>query len=253
MDKQNQETEHAEQGLIGHLIELRTRLLRIVAATTLMLLALMPFSNTIYSWFAAPLLRGKSSMIAISVVSPFMIPLKLTVMLAIFITIPFTLYQIWAFVAPGLYRSEKRFAVPLLVSSTLLFYVGVAFAYFAVLPLILPFMSKSAPDGVSVMPDISNYLDFVLAMFFAFGVAFEVPVATILLVVAGITSPAALVSMRPYVIVGAFVVGMLLTPPDIVSQTMLAIPMWFLYEAGIIASRVIMKRRVRTAAKEEAS
>jgi sec-independent protein translocase protein TatC len=190
-------------------------------------------------------------MVAIGVVSPFMIPLKLTMMLAVFITIPFTLYQVWAFVAPGLYRDEKRFAIPLLVSSTLLFYVGVAFAYFVVLPVVLPFMNKSAPDGVSFTPDISNYLDFALAMFFAFGAAFEVPVATVLLVMAGITTPAALVSMRPYVIVGAFVVGMLLTPPDIISQTMLAIPMWFLYEIGIIVSRTLMKRRAATAAEGE--
>ena len=254
MDQQNPEPElHAEQGLVSHLIELRTRLLRMVAAIILMLLALMPFSNTIYSWFAAPLLKGNSSMIATGVVSPFMIPLKLTMMLSVFITIPYTLYQIWAFVAPGLYRKEKSFAVPLLVSSTILFYVGVAFAYFVVLPVVLPFMSKSAPDGVSVMPDIGNYLDFALAMFFAFGVAFEVPVATVLMVIAGITTPATLVAMRPYVIVGAFVIGMLLTPPNVISQTMLAIPMWFLYEIGIIVSKTILKRRAETAPEEETS
>lgn len=245
MDNQSQEPEpQAEQGIISHLIELRQRLLHVVAAIAVVLLALMPFADTIYSWFAAPLLRHNgSSMIAIGVVSPFMIPLKLTMLLAILITIPFTLYHIWAFVAPGLYRHEKRFAVPLLFSSTVLFYVGVAFAYFVVLPVVLPFMNNAAPEGVSVMPDIGNYLDFVMAMFLAFGLAFEVPVATILLVVAGLTTPDKLAAARPYVIVGAFIVGMLLTPPDVISQTMLAIPMWFLYEIGIIASKIIMKRR----------
>ena len=154
--------------------------------------------------------------------------------------------------APGLYRHEKRFAVPLLFSSTVLFYVGVAFAYFIVLPVVLPFMNKAAPEGVSVMPDIGNYLDFVMAMFLAFGLAFEVPVATILLVLAGLTTTDNLTAARPYVIVGAFVVGMLLTPPDVISQTMLAIPMWFLYEIGIIASKIIMKRRgMQTAADQK--
>jgi sec-independent protein translocase protein TatC len=255
MDNQSQEPElHAEQGLIAHLIELRGRLLRSIAAITVVLLALMPFANRIYSWLADPLLRhlpSNGSMIAIGVVSPFMIPFKLTALLSVFITVPYLLYQLWAFIAPGLYRHEKRFALPLLFSSTVLFYSGVAFAYFLVLPLVLRFMIGIAPAGISVMPDIGNYLDFAMAMFLAFGLAFEIPVATVLLVATGLTSVATLVAARPYVVVGAFVVGMLLTPPDVISQTMLAIPMWFLYEMGIITSRTIIKRREETVEKEE--
>jgi sec-independent protein translocase protein TatC len=255
MDNQSQEPElHAEQGLIAHLIELRGRLLRSIGAILVVLLPLMPFADEIYSWLAAPLLRhlpSSGSMIAIDVVSPFMIPFKMAIMLSVFITIPYLLYQLWAFVAPGLYRHEKRFALPLLVSSIALFYTGEAFAYFVVLPVVFRFMIGVAPEGIAVMTDISRYLDFIIAMFFAFGFAFEIPVATVLLAATGITSVATLVAARPYVIVGAFVVGMLLTPPDVISQTMLAIPMWFLYEMGIIASRTIIKRREETAAKEE--
>jgi sec-independent protein translocase protein TatC len=219
-------------------------------------LPLSPFADRVYSWLAAPLLRylpSDSSMIAIGVVSPFMIPFKLVALLSVFITIPYLLYQLWAFVAPGLYRQEKRFAVPLLLSSILLFYAGVAFAYFLVLPVVLRFMIAIAPEGISVMPDIANYLDFAMAMFLAFGFAFEIPVATVLLAATGMVSVPTLVAARPYVVVGAFVVGMLLTPPDVISQTMLAIPMWFLYEMGIIASRAIIKKRAETAANEEAS
>jgi sec-independent protein translocase protein TatC len=258
MDQRNPEIEpQAEQGIISHLIELRGRLLRCIIAILLVLLPLMPFADRIYTWLAAPLLRhlpSDSSMIAIGVVSPFMIPFKLAALMSVFITVPYLLYQIWSFVAPGLYRHEKRFAVPLLVSSILLFYAGVAFAYFLVLPVVLRFMIGIAPEGISVMPDIANYLDFAMALFLAFGFAFEIPVATVLLAATGMVSVATMTAARPYVIVGAFVVGMLLTPPDVISQTMLAIPMWFLYEAGIIASRIILKRRrVETAAKEEAS
>lgn len=257
MDRRNPETEpQAEQGFISHLVELRGRLLRSIVAILLVLVPLMPFADRIYSWLAAPLLRhlpSDSSMIAIGVVSPFMIPFKLAALLSVFITVPYLLYQLWAFVAPGLYRHEKRFAVPLLVSSILLFYAGVAFAYYLVLPVVLRFMIGIAPEGISVMPDIANYLDFAMAMFLAFGFAFEIPVATVLLAATGMASVSAMMAARPYVIVGAFVVGMLLTPPDVISQTMLAIPMWFLYEAGIIASRIILKRRAQAAAKEEAS
>ena len=254
MNKQTEEPElRAEQGFFSHLIELRARLLRVVGAIVLVLLALMPFADTLYAWFASPLLRhlpGDSSMIAIDVVSPFMIPLKLAMMLAVFITIPYTLYQLWAFVAPGLYRHEKRFALPLLISSTALFYAGVAFAYFIVLPVLFRFLIGVAPEGIAVMTDISRYLDFMIAMFFAFGFAFEIPVATVLLVVTGITTPATLVAARPYVIVGAFIVGMLLTPPDVISQTMLAVPMWFLYELGIITSRFVLKRNAAATAEK---
>ncbi len=257
MDKQNQKAEpQAEQGLISHLIELRSRLLRSIFAILLVLMPLMPVADEIYSWLASPLLRylpNSSSMIAIGIVSPFMIPFKMAILLSVFIAMPYLLYQIWAFVAPALYRHEKRFALPLLASSIILFYAGVAFAYFIVLPVVLRFMIAVAPEGISVMPDIGNYLDFAIAMFLAFGFAFEIPVATVLLVASGLTTVATLAAIRPYVIVGAFVVGMLLTPPDVISQTMLAIPMWFLYEVGRIVSRTIMKRRAETSAQREAS
>jgi sec-independent protein translocase protein TatC len=257
MDNQSQKPElSAEQGIISHLLELRDRLIRSIVAVLIVFLPLSPFADKIYSWLAAPLLRhlpSSSSMIAIGVVSPFMIPFKLVALLSVFITVPYLLYQLWAFVAPGLYRHEKRFAMPLLFSSTVLFYSGAAFAYFLVLPVVLRFMIGVAPEGISVMPDIGNYLDFAMAMFLAFGLAFEIPVATVLLVATGMTTVTTLKTARPYVIVGAFVVGMLLTPPDIISQTMLAIPMWFLYEIGIIVSGIIVKRRAATAAEEEAS
>jgi sec-independent protein translocase protein TatC len=257
MDKQNQKPElQAELGFISHLIELRSRLLRSIIAIILVLFPLMPFASEIYSLLAEPLLRhlpNSSSMIAIGVVSPFMIPFKMVIVLSIFIAVPYLLYEIWSFVAPGLYRQEKRFALPLLGSSIVLFYAGVAFAYFIVLPVVLRFMIAVAPEGISVMPDIGNYLDFAIAMFLAFGFAFEIPVATILLVASGLTTVATLVAARPYVIVGAFVVGMLLTPPDVISQTLLAIPMWFLYEIGIIVSRIIMKRRAEASAHTEVS
>jgi sec-independent protein translocase protein TatC len=253
MDNPNQKPElPALQGFISHLLELRDRLLRSIAALLLVFLPLTPFADRIYSWLADPLLRhlpSDSSMIAIGVVSPFMIPFKLVALLSVFITIPYLLYQLWAFIAPGLYRHEKRFAMPLLLSSVLLFYSGVAFAYFLVMPLVLRFMMAIAPEGISVMPDIGSYLDFAMAMFLAFGLAFEIPIATVLLVATGMTTVPTLVTARPYVIVGAFVVGMLLTPPDVISQTMLAIPMWILYEIGIIVSKTIVKRRA-TAASE---
>lgn len=248
-DQTETETEEEEQqeepGFITHLVELRNRLLRIVAAVILVLLALLPFANKLYTLLADPLLKHLpqgSSMIAIDVASPFFIPFKLVTMLAVFITVPYVLYHVWAFVAPGLYRKEKRLMLPLLVSSTLLFYLGVAFAYFLVFPVVFAFIIGMAPEGVTVMTDIGRYLDFVIALFFAFGAAFEIPVATVLLVAAGITTPQVLAQKRPYVIVGAFVVGMLLTPPDVVSQTLLAFPMWLLYELGVVASRMVSRR-----------
>ena len=175
-------------------------------------------------------------MIAIEVASPFLIPFKLTLFLAVFICIPFLLYQLWSFIAPGLYRHECRLVMPLLVSSTFLFYAGAAFAYFVVFPLVFAFFTSTAPEGVSVMTDISRYLDFVLTLFFAFGAAFEVPIVTVLLVWTGMTTREGLRSKRPYIIVGAFVIGMLLTPPDIISQTLLAVPMWILFELGVVFS-----------------
>lgn len=187
-------------------------------------------------------------MIATEVASPFLAPFKLTLIVAALLAMPYVLYQAWAFIAPGMYRHEKRFALPLLVSSIVLFYSGVAFAYYLVCPMVFGFFTHISPEGVSVMTDINHYLDFVLTLFFAFGFAFEVPVATVLLVWAGITTPQALTDKRPYVIVGCFVVGMLLTPPDVFSQTMLAVPMWGLFEIGIVASRLLLAEKARTAA-----
>lgn len=243
----------AEQPFISHLIELRDRLIRMALGISLIFLVLFPFANDIYTYVAAPLmaqLPEGSTMIATQVASPFLTPFKLALMAALFLSMPFTLYQIWAFVAPGLYQHEKRLAIPLLVSSILLFYLGMLFAYFVVFPLVFAFMAGTTPDGVSMMTDISAYLDFVLALFFAFGVAFEVPIATILLVATGLTTPEALVAKRPYVIVGAFVVGMLLTPPDVFSQTLLAVPMWLLFEAGILFSRFLVRQRAEREAAE---
>jgi sec-independent protein translocase protein TatC len=243
----------AEQPFISHLIELRDRLIRMAAAVVLVFLALFPFANDIYSTVAAPLmaqLPEGASMIATQVASPFLTPFKLALMAAVFLAMPYLLYQLWAFVAPGLYRHEKRLAVPLLVSSILLFYVGMAFAYFLVFPLIFGFFAASTPEGVAMMTDISAYLDFVLALFFAFGVAFEVPIATILLVATGVTTPEALAAKRPYVVVGAFVIGMFLTPPDVFSQTLLAIPMWMLFELGVLFSRLLLRDRAAREAAE---
>ncbi len=235
-----------EQPLIDHLIELRSRLLRILACVGVLFLLLFPFANPLYEWLALPLLRhlpDESTMIATEVASPFLAPFKFVLVLAFFLSMPFVLYQLWAFIAPGLYQRERRIVLPLLVSSSLLFYAGVAFAYFVVFPLVFSFLIGAAPEGVAVMTDISKYLEFVLKLFFAFGAAFEVPVATILLVWAGVTTPERLVAKRPYVIVGAFVVGMLLTPPDMISQTLLAIPIWLLFELGVYAARVLVPAR----------
>ena len=227
------------QPFISHLVELRDRLLRIVLVVAVVFLALMPFSNTLFSSLSGPLtaiLPEGSSMIAIDVASPFLIPFKLTLVLAVFITMPFLLYQIWAFIAPGLYKNERRLVMPLLVSSTVLFYAGAAFAYFVVFPLVFAFFTSTAPEGVSVMTDISRYLDFVLTLFFAFGAAFEVPVVVVVLVWTGMATQESLRQKRPYIIVAAFVLGMLLTPPDIISQTLLAVPVWLLFELGVYFS-----------------
>ncbi len=231
---------------VDHLIELRQRLVRVLACVLLVFAALAGFSQMLYTRLAEPLLaalpRG-ASMVAIDVTTPFLVPMKVSFLLALFISIPYLLYHLWAFVAPGLYRHERKLALPLLVSSSVLFYLGTAFAYFVVLPLVFDFFVSFAPEGVAVMTDVGRYLDFVLAMFFAFGLAFEVPVATVLLVLMGITTPARLAALRPYVIVAAFVVGMLLTPPDVISQTLLAVPMLLLYELGIALARVVQPAR----------
>lgn len=236
--------EKTEMGFLAHLIELRDRVLRMVIVILVGFAVLFPFSNELYTFLSGPLtqhLPEGSSMIAIDVASPFLAPFKLVLMLSVVITIPFLLHQLWSFIAPGLYRHEKRLAVPLLASSVILFYLGMAFAYYVVFPLIFGFFTSVVPDGVEVMTDINRYLDFVVMLFLAFGIAFEVPVATILLVASGVTNPKKLGKMRPYIIVGAFVIGMLLTPPDVISQVLLAIPMWILFEIGLLASRYLLK------------
>lgn len=222
---------------ISHLIELRTRILRALIAVLVVFACLFYFAQDIYAYVAEPLVAAMpdgASMIATDVASPFLAPFKLTIVLSFFIAIPVVLYQIWAFVAPGLYRNEKKLVAPLLVSSTLLFYAGMAFAYYVVFPLAFMFFNSVAPDGVLISTDISSYLNFVLKLFFAFGIAFEIPVAIILMCWTGMTTPDNLRKKRPYIIVGVFVVGMLLTPPDVISQTLLALPMWLLFEVGVI-------------------
>jgi sec-independent protein translocase protein TatC len=238
-DEEESLDEQGEMSFVEHLIELRDRLLKVILTDALILACLAPFTNHLYHLLAEPLLRRLppgTSMIATEVASPFFTPFKLTLVTAIFLGMPVALYHLWAFVAPGLYQHEKRLIYPLLVTSTILFYMGMAFAYFVVFPLMFAFFTATAPEGVAIMTDISKYLDFVLKIFFAFGVAFEVPIATILAVWAGFTTPDALRQKRPYVIVAAFVVGMLLTPPDAISQTLLAVPMWGLFELGLFFS-----------------
>lgn len=233
-------------GFLSHLVELRQRLLRAILCVVIVFALLFPFSEELYTWLSGPLLAHLpegTSMIAIEVASPFLIPFKLTLMVAFFLSVPYILYQVWSFVAPGLYLHERRLARPLIISSTLLFFAGVAFAYFVVFPLVFAFFTSVAPAGVNVMTDISRYLDFVITIFIAFGFAFEVPVATILLVMIGATTPESLAQKRPYIIVGAFVIGMLLTPPDIISQTLLALPMWVLFEIGLILSKMMRRRQ----------
>ncbi|MDJ0872134.1 MAG: twin-arginine translocase subunit TatC [Gammaproteobacteria bacterium] len=241
---------------LQHLVELRDRLLRVVLTVTVVFLAIFPFANDLYSILAEPLLRHLpegTSMIATEVASPFLTPFKLTLVLAIFIAVPMLLYQAWAFVAPGLYQDERRMVLPLMVVSTALFYLGIVFAYYLVFPLVFGFFTSVAPDGVAVMTDISKYLDFVLKLFFAFGLAFQVPIATFVLIWTGMTTPAALAHKRPYVIVGAFTIGMLLTPPDVVSQVLLALPMWVLFELGIIFARTMLPRRAQAEAEPAAA
>lgn len=224
---------------ISHLIELRDRLLYIVAGLLLMFLALFPFANKLYTLLAAPLLASLpkgGQMIATGVTTPFFVPMKVAMLAAFVIALPHTLYQLWKFVAPGLYQHEKRFAGPMIVCGTLLFVVGMAFAYFLVFPVVFGFITGIAPEGVAVMTDIGSYLDFVITMFLAFGFAFEVPVAVVLLVKLGWVSVVTLREVRSYVVVGAFVLGAIFTPPDVVSQLMLAVPLWLLYEAGILAA-----------------
>tara|TARA_R110002049_G_scaffold252264_1_gene427027 strand:- start:161807 stop:162649 length:843 start_codon:yes stop_codon:yes gene_type:complete len=237
--------EEKQESLITHLVELRDRLIKILIGVVVILLCLFPFANEIYSFLAEPLLKHlpeSSTMVAIDVASPFLTPFKMVMLLSIVITIPWILYQMWAFIAPGLYKHEKRLVMPLLVSSSILFYLGMVFAYFVVFPLVFGFFTKVTPEGVAVMTDISRYLDFVTKMFIAFGAAFEVPVITFVLIMTGVTTIEALSNARSYVIVAAFVVGMLLTPPDVISQVLLAIPVWLLFELGLLMSKIVNKR-----------
>lgn len=243
------------QSIISHLIELRKRLLNSLICVLLIFIVLVFFANDIYQLIAAPLIQqlpAGANMIATDVASPFFTPIKLTIMVSVMVAAPFILYQVWAFIAPALYQHERRLMIPLLLSSSLLFYLGMAFAYFVVFPVAFGFFTKTAPVGVLIATDISNYLNFVMALFMAFGVAFEVPVAIILLCWAGVTTPEDLKKKRPYVLVSAFVIGMLLTPADMFSQTLLAIPMYLLFEIGLVFARFYVgKRRKPTEEDDE--
>jgi sec-independent protein translocase protein TatC len=251
----SEEPEKLVEGtLISHLLELRDRLIRAMIAVALAFLPCMFYSNQIFTFVATPLkekLPKGTQLIATTVMSPFTTPFKLSLFVAVFLAMPFIIYQLWAFVAPGLYRHEKRFAVPLLISSIVLFYVGVVFAYFFVFPVMFQFFAATTPHGVAMMTDISAYLDFVLKMFLAFGAAFEVPIAVVLLVLTGVVKLEKLKEHRGYVLIGCFVVAALLTPPDVVSQCIMAIPMYLLYEGGLLMARILWKMRRETSDSKE--
>jgi sec-independent protein translocase protein TatC len=246
----------AEGTLISHLIELRDRLLRAVISVAILFVPCAIFSDELFTLIATPLIDKMpqgTSMIATSLVAPFMAPLKLALFVALFLAMPYVLFQAWAFVAPGLYRHEKRFAIPLMLSSILLFYGGVAFAYFVVFPLMFAFLTSTAPTGIQIMTDMANYLDFVLLLFFAFGIAFEIPVATVLLAATGLVRVETMTKNRGYVVLGIFVIAAFLTPPDALSQSFMAVPMYLLYEIGIILSRVLLKEKLARERSEEQS
>ena len=238
--------------LVQHLIELRRSLLRSVIAIVVFFVILFPFADEVYNFIAAPIVQAipGSNLIAIGVISPFLTPLKMSLILAIYIAMPYLLYQLWMFIAPALYRHEKRLVLPLVVSSTLLFYAGLVFSFYIVFPVIFGFLAGVGPDSVNFAPDIQYYLDFILKVSFAFGVAFEVPVVTILLIIFGVTSPQKLKKNRSYIIVGSFVIGMILTPPDVISQFLIAIPIWLLFETGLIFSSFF---RVRESDKQRSA
>lgn len=250
MTSEAENTEQLAEGtLLSHLVELRHRLVKIFAAFIIVFLCLVPFANDLFALASKPIIAAlpNNEMIATGVASPLLTPFVLTAYIALFIAMPVVLFQIWAFVAPGLYQKEKRFAIPLFATSVLLFYLGIAFAYFIVFPLIFNFFTATTPEGVNFQPDIRLFLDFILTIVLAFGLAFEVPIATVLVVWTGLTSVEKLAKARPYVFLGAFIVGMFLTPPDIISQTLLAIPVYVLYELGILMSRIFSKQREDTA------
>ena len=244
-----------EDTFISHLVELRDRLLRCIIALGIVFACLFPFANKLYTLLAQPMLAKLpqgGQMIATEVTTPFFVPMKVAMMTAFLIALPYVLYQLWAFVAPGLYSNEKRLALPLIATSTVLFFCGMAFAYFVVFPVVFGFFTGYAPQGVAVMTDIDKYLGFVLTMFMAFGITFEVPVAVIILVTMNVVTVAKLREIRPYVVVGAFVIGAIFTPPDVVSQVMLALPLWILYEAGIVAAVMMSKKKAAAADNETA-
>jgi sec-independent protein translocase protein TatC len=239
--------------LVTHLTELRDKLLRSLLAVLIVFIGLFAFANEIYSFVSEPLraiLPPGATMIATDVASPFLTPFKLTLVTAVFLAVPYVLYQIWSFIAPGMYRHEKRLAIPLLISSILLFYAGAAFAYFVVFPLIFAFFTSVGPEDITMMTDINSYLNFVLKLFFAFGLAFEIPIAAVLMIWSGVTTAEDLAKKRPYIIVGCFVFGMLLTPPDIISQALLAIPMWMLFEVGVFFGKFISERSAERGSKQ---
>lgn len=252
-DQEQQEHDPKEQPLVAHLVELRDRILRSLLVILIIFLALFAFANDIYQFVASPLtdiMPEGTQMIATDVTSPFFAPFKLTLFTAFALAMPFILHQAWAFIAPGLYKNEVRLALPILLSSIVLFYLGIAFAYFVVLDLAFSFFTTIGPENVAIMTDISRYLDFVLLIFFAFGITFEIPVATVLLIISGAVEPQDLAKKRPYIIVGCFAVGMVLTPPDPFTQSLLAVPMWLLFEIGIIAGR-LLKRKAEEAEEAE--
>lgn len=245
-----------EQPFVAHLLELRDRLLRAVLAVGLVFLCVFPFANDLYLVVSEPLrsqLPEGATMIATKVASPFLTPFKLSLLASVLVALPFLLYQLWAFIAPGLYKHERRLVLPLVASSTILFYVGMLFAYFVVFPLVFAFLIGTTPEGITPSTDITEYLDFIIALFFAFGLAFEVPIATILLVWMGATTPDSLVQKRPYIVVGAFVLGMFLTPPDVISQTLLALPMLVLFELGVFFSRIFLRQKEKSQAAQDAA
>ncbi|MBT8146137.1 MAG: twin-arginine translocase subunit TatC [Gammaproteobacteria bacterium] len=248
--------EEKELTLIDHLMELRDRILKALVAVVIFFLCLFPFANEIYVFIADPLIAALpegASMIAIDPTSPFFAPFKLTFYAAVVIAAPYILYQLWSFIAPGLYKNEKAMAMPLFISSVVLFYSGIAFARYVLFGIVFRFFISVAPEGIAVAPDISSFLSFALTIFFAFGIAFEVPIAVFLCIWAGLAEPDSLASKRPYVVVGCFVVAMLLTPPDPFTQSMLALPMWALFELGIIAGRFARKKQQREEEAEQAA
>jgi len=253
VEEHDRKVDEDEQPFLSHIVELRARLLRAVLSVFLLFFPIYYFANEVYTFVAAPLLAhlpSGSTMIATEVASPFLTPFKLSMYAAVFAAMPYLLHQAWSFISPGLYLREKRFAFPLLASSIVLFYLGMAFAYFAVFPLVFKFFASVTPVGVTMMTDINRYLDFVMKMFFAFGFAFEIPIATLLLVWTGLTTTDALIAKRPYILVGCFVVAMLLTPPDVISQVLLAVPMWLLFEAGVWFAGVIERRNAQAETAE---